>query len=93
MMHERVASCCQALRLGRHAEASDMLIPILDSIAEQLDRLPATTANQVQECLARALHCQQTQNLIALADELEYVLLPMVQAVAADGSQADFQAQ
>ncbi len=82
-MHERVQSCCQALRLGQQAEASDLLIPILECIAEQLDKLPATTTRQVQECLDQALHCQLTQNLIALADELEYVLLPLIEAVTA----------
>ena len=85
MIHERIQSCCQALRLGQQAEASGLLIPILECIAEQLDSLPATTARQVQECLDRALHCQQTQNLIALADELQHVLLPLIDDVT-DGT-------
>ena len=84
MTCERLPSCCQALRLGRQADASGLLIPILESVAEQLDNLPATTASQVQECLARALQCQEDQNLIALADELEYVLLPLIEPVTAD---------
>ena len=76
-MREQVTCCCRALRLGQQADASDLLIPILESVAVQLENLPATNANQVQECLVRALNCQQTQDLIALADELEYVMLPL----------------
>ena len=76
-MRERVMCCCKALRLGQQADASDLLIPILESVAVQLGELPATDAVQIEECLGRALRCQQSQDLIALADELEYVMLPM----------------
>ena len=76
-MRERVMCCCKALRLGQQADASDLLIPILESVAVQLGELPATDAVQIEDCLGRALRYQQSQDLIALADELEYVMLPM----------------
>ena len=79
-MRERVMCCCKALRLGQQAGASDLLIPILESCAVQLGNLPATDAIQIEECLGRALRCQQSQDLIALADELEYVMLPLFEA-------------
>ena len=80
MIRERVTCCCEALRLGKQADASDLLIPILETVAAQLGNLPATDAIEVQECIVRALHCQETQDLIALADELEYVMLPLFEA-------------
>ena len=78
--------CCKSLRLGQHAEASDTLIPILETVAVQLDDLPANKTCQVQESLVRALHSQQTQDLIALADELQYVMLPLLEAMTTGDS-------
>lgn len=83
MMRRQVISCSAALRLGRQAEASSLLMPLLEAVAERLDSLPTGVAGDVQQSLSRALHCQQSQDLIALADELEHVLLPLIEPAAA----------
>ncbi len=79
MIREQVSRCGQKLRLGRQAEASSLLMALLESVGEPLEWLPADRAHRVQRSLARALNYQQSQDLIALADELEYVLLPLVE--------------
>lgn len=84
-MRQRTLECCAALRLGREAEAASLLMPLLEAFMQTLGDRSPTAGDGVLGSVGRALQCQQSQDLIGLADELEYVLLPLVEGHSSTG--------
>jgi len=81
--HERgfaaaLAVCCTALRVGREAEAAARLDTLLGRLGAWLTERPERATPSLQGALARALDSQRRGDPIALADELEHVLAPLL---------------
>jgi len=69
-----ISSCCDAFRLGREAEASELFDQVLIEITSVIESNPAMLTDAMQRSFALALRCQQRRDWIGLADEIEYVI-------------------
>lgn len=71
-----LAECCAQLRRGRRAESSLTLQVLLGRLDSLLVERPACLTPELQQAVARALDHQRRGDLIALADEIEFVVFP-----------------
>ena len=73
---EILADCCAQLRQGRRAGSSLVLQVLLKRLDSLLVARPACLTPELQNAVARALDHQRRGDLIALADEIEFVVFP-----------------
>lgn len=73
-----LADCCTALRVGREAEAGLSLDALLALLEARLTERPERMTPALRDTLARAMDAQRRGDAIALADELEHVLAPLL---------------
>ena len=73
---ELLTECCAQLRQGRRAASSRLLETLLERLASLLAEQPTCLTPALQAGVARALDHQRQGDLIALADEIEYVVFP-----------------
>ena len=72
-----VQNCANLFRLGKSFQAVD---PMADCFASlyQILNAQALPVAEFGTVVTRALACQERQDFAGLADELEYVLLPLL---------------
>lgn len=74
-----IEQCAEKYRQGREAEAAVMLQQFVQTFSQSVEEEPAILTPETERAIAVALSCQESQDWIGLADELQYVLKPMIE--------------
>ena len=68
----------RACRLGMDGMAGDRLARLIDRLQQDLPRLPPAVLQTLAPCLAEMLAAQERQDLVGVADLLEYCVGPLL---------------
>lgn len=75
-----ICEAAAAFRMAREAEANESLLAVVDALGHRLRTIPAEILAQLSLLMQKALDAQQRQDLVGVADTLEFEILPALQA-------------
>jgi hypothetical protein len=73
-----VDDCADLYRCGREAQAATLLQQVISGLGEALQSDPGLLTSSVEQAVAALLGCQESQDWIGLADELQFVFKPEI---------------